>query len=72
MGSGIAQVAATYGHQVRLLDQDSSALDRALASIEKISRARSRRNDSLMTSRMRYDHGLLPCNRMKISAMQVW
>ena len=29
MGSGIAQVAATYGHKVLLFDQDSSALMRA-------------------------------------------
>ena len=35
MGSGIAQVAATYGHKVLLFDQDASALDRAMASIEK-------------------------------------
>ena len=35
MGSGIAQVAATYGHKVILLDQESQALDRATAAIEK-------------------------------------
>jgi 3-hydroxybutyryl-CoA dehydrogenase len=35
MGSGIAQVAATYGHKVLLFDQDASALDRAMKSIEK-------------------------------------
>ena len=35
MGSGIAQVAATYGHKVLLLDQEQSALDRASAAIEK-------------------------------------
>ena len=35
MGSGIAQVAAAYGHKVLLFDQDASALDRAFASIEK-------------------------------------
>jgi 3-hydroxybutyryl-CoA dehydrogenase len=35
MGSGIAQVAATYGHKVLLFDQDASALDRAMAGIEK-------------------------------------
>jgi 3-hydroxybutyryl-CoA dehydrogenase len=35
MGSGIAQVAAAYGHQVLLFDQDASALDRAMESIEK-------------------------------------
>ncbi len=35
MGSGIAQVAATYGHKVLLFDQDPSALDRAGSSIEK-------------------------------------
>ena len=35
MGSGIAQVAATYGHKVLLFDQDATALGRAIASIEK-------------------------------------
>lgn len=35
MGSGIAQVAATYGHKVLVFDQDSSALERARSSIEK-------------------------------------
>lgn len=35
MGSGIAQVAAAYGHIVLLFDQDAAALDRAMASIEK-------------------------------------
>src|SRR5687767_10621387 len=35
MGSGIAQVAATHGHKVLLLDQEQSALDRASAAIEK-------------------------------------
>src|SRR4029079_15419920 len=35
MGSGIAQVAATNGHQVLLFDQDAAALDRAMSSIEK-------------------------------------
>lgn len=35
MGSGIAQVAATYGHKVLLFDADPSALDRAVAGIEK-------------------------------------
>jgi 3-hydroxybutyryl-CoA dehydrogenase len=35
MGSGIAQVAAAYGHMVLLFDQDATALDRAMASIEK-------------------------------------
>ena len=35
MGSGIAQVAATYGHKVLLFDQDAAALGRAVASIEK-------------------------------------
>jgi len=35
MGSGIAQVAATYGHPVALLDQNSDALEKALAAIEK-------------------------------------
>ena len=35
MGSGIAQVAATYGHRVLLLDNEAAALDRARQSIEK-------------------------------------
>jgi 3-hydroxybutyryl-CoA dehydrogenase len=35
MGSGIAQVAATYGHPVTLYDTSSAALSRASASIEK-------------------------------------
>ena len=35
MGSGIAQVAAAYGHKVLLFDQDATALDRAMSSIEK-------------------------------------
>ena len=35
MGSGIAHVAAAYGHKVLLFDQDASALDRAFVSIEK-------------------------------------
>ena len=35
MGSGIAQVAATYGHKVLLFDADAGALDRAIAIIEK-------------------------------------
>ena len=35
MGSGIAQIAATYGHKVLLFDQDASALDRAMAAIDK-------------------------------------
>jgi len=35
MGSGIAQVAATYGHPVTLYDTSSDALKRALASVEK-------------------------------------
>ncbi|WP_347156824.1 3-hydroxyacyl-CoA dehydrogenase NAD-binding domain-containing protein [Pontibacter chitinilyticus] len=34
MGSGIAQVIATAGHQVYLLDQNSKALDRAEQSIK--------------------------------------
>ena len=34
MGAGIAQVAATAGHPVRLLDQNSAALERAQAGIE--------------------------------------
>jgi 3-hydroxybutyryl-CoA dehydrogenase len=35
MGSGIAQIAAAYGHKVLLFDQDASALDRAMIAIEK-------------------------------------
>lgn len=35
MGSGIAHVAAAYGHKVLLFDQDDSALERARSSIEK-------------------------------------
>ena len=35
MGSGIAHVAAAYGHKVLLFDQDESALERARSSIEK-------------------------------------
>jgi 3-hydroxybutyryl-CoA dehydrogenase len=35
MGSGIAQVAATYGHPVSLYDTVPAALSRAVASIEK-------------------------------------
>jgi len=35
MGSGIAQVAATYGHPVTLYDTSPAALEQALASIEK-------------------------------------
>lgn len=35
MGSGIAQVAATYGHTVLLFDQDAAQLDRAMVWIEK-------------------------------------
>ena len=35
MGSGIAQVAATYGHKVLLFDQDASHSSARLAGIEK-------------------------------------
>ncbi|MDP9178838.1 MAG: 3-hydroxyacyl-CoA dehydrogenase NAD-binding domain-containing protein, partial [Gemmatimonadota bacterium] len=35
MGSGIAQVAATYGHPVILYDTSSEALSRARVDIEK-------------------------------------
>ncbi len=35
MGSGIAQVAATYGHPVTLYDTSEQALPRAVAGIEK-------------------------------------
>lgn len=36
MGSGIAQVAATAGCEVRLFDMNQNALDKAKASLEKI------------------------------------
>lgn len=36
MGSGIAQVAATSGYQVKLYDTNQLALDKAKASLEKI------------------------------------
>jgi 3-hydroxybutyryl-CoA dehydrogenase len=35
MGSGIAQVAATYGHPVVLFDTQRSSIDKGLAGIEK-------------------------------------
>jgi 3-hydroxybutyryl-CoA dehydrogenase len=35
MGSGIAQVAATYGHPVVLFDTQQSSIDKGLAGIEK-------------------------------------
>lgn len=35
MGSGIAQLAARYGHDTYLFDREASALERARASIEK-------------------------------------
>jgi 3-hydroxybutyryl-CoA dehydrogenase len=35
MGNGIAQVFATYGAHVKLVDVDQACLDRALAAIEK-------------------------------------
>ena len=35
MGSGIAQIAATYGHPVTLYDTSSDALKRALAGVER-------------------------------------
>ena len=35
MGSGIAQVAASHGHPVILVDSDAPALDRARATLEK-------------------------------------
>lgn len=35
MGSGIAQVAATYGHPVFLFDADRRAIEKGLAGIEK-------------------------------------
>ncbi len=35
MGSGIAQVAATHGHEVVLLDADAAAVDRALIAVRK-------------------------------------
>ena len=36
MGSGIAQVAATAGCQVKLYDTNQAALDKAKAALEKI------------------------------------
>jgi 3-hydroxybutyryl-CoA dehydrogenase len=38
MGSGIAQVAASHGHPVALVDADTRALDRARAAIEQAMR----------------------------------
>lgn len=38
MGSGIAQVAATHGHPVMLVDADAAALDHARAGIDKAMR----------------------------------
>ena len=38
MGSGIAQVAASHGHPVILVDSDAPALDRARATLEKTMR----------------------------------
>ena len=35
MGSGIAHLAATYGHTVTLYDTNSDALKRALGGVEK-------------------------------------
>ena len=35
MGSGIAQVAATYGHPVVLFDTQQGSIDKGLAGIEK-------------------------------------
>ena len=35
MGSGIAQVAASYGHRVVLFDTNQDAIDRGIAGIEK-------------------------------------
>jgi 3-hydroxybutyryl-CoA dehydrogenase len=46
MGSGIAQVAATYGHPVTLYDTSADALSRALAGIQK-NLARSVEKDRL-------------------------
>ena len=36
MGSGIAQIAATFGHDVLLIDQNPEALDRSRAKLRKI------------------------------------
>lgn len=36
MGSGIAQVAATYGHEVVLFDTNEAAITKAMASLNKI------------------------------------
>ncbi|MFM0005162.1 3-hydroxyacyl-CoA dehydrogenase NAD-binding domain-containing protein [Paraburkholderia dipogonis] len=33
MGQGIAQIAALAGHEVRLMDIDAAACDRAIAAI---------------------------------------
>ena len=38
MGSGIAQVAATHGHPVMLVDSDAHALERARAGLEQVMR----------------------------------
>jgi 3-hydroxybutyryl-CoA dehydrogenase len=35
MGTGIAQISATSGYQVRLMDQDQAALDKGVALIEE-------------------------------------
>lgn len=36
MGSGIAQVAATYKHDVVLFDTNAAAIDKAMANLEKV------------------------------------
>lgn len=36
MGNGIAQIAATFGHKVELIDQSQDALDKAHAKLSKI------------------------------------
>ena len=64
MGSGIAQLAATNGHKVLLFDQDASALDRAMASIEK-NLARS-----VEKNRITSDHGAEIRNRISTAGWE--
>lgn len=64
MGSGIAQLAATNGHKVLLFDQDASALDRAMASIEK-NLARS-----VEKNRITGDHGAEIRNRISTAGWE--
>jgi 3-hydroxybutyryl-CoA dehydrogenase len=64
MGSGIAQLAATNGHKVLLFDQDASALDRAMAAIEK-NLARS-----VEKNRITGDHGAEIRNRISTAGWE--